>query len=739
MTLSLQHPRGQRLVLNSQTGLPEAIVRADGEQVLAMTAGITVEIGGTEQRGATGGLDYVDTSLVTTPSVCGPLERRDCDGTIEWRVPADLSGMSVELVYTAAFAGPAFGMAIEFIGPHATIIRNVECELGLQLEARQWVVTAPGNGLTREVPLERVQGSFGVSPLGGLRGSAGLTVLHQHGANATLALWCDNTTEIPEILLKRTPAGVSYVVKTNFGADLADADRILLDLLALDADVPAWPQFPTLFREWMLQRGLTSPGQPPNWIRGSMIYEAQVGFSVFHPDHRYSPYPEVTDLTADLDRIQQLGFTTIQLMPRQPYPSYNVHDYWDISTSYGQKDQLIELVREVHRRGMRIILDVLLHGVLDQESIRAAADGVRRGPYRDRIGAETGDSFSSDVSDWDNYLIAWSRHIMDFEQYWTAGSPPVSPLIAEHPDWFFRDSAGNVTGVYTKAFDASHPGWQDYFIAAMRFLMMELDLDGFRFDAPTYNDFYNWSPSTRRRAGASALGCVSLFERLRPELKAIKADMLMYTEPSGHLLRQSMDLNYNYDEQWLVTALAKPDTAAPWGVRGGRDLARWLSDRDAVLPTGALTAHHIDSHDTFWWPSWGTKWRREQFDLTTVRLLTVAFGLLPGPYMMFSGGEVGIEDLLPRIADLKQDPTWRDGSLHWHTEDEFPAALFGMTRALAGEHMTLVVNLADRPEQAPFVISTAQTETLVGEAPQARADHCVIAPRSAVLIRQRGD
>ena len=175
----------------------------------------------------------------------------------------------------------------------------------------------------------------------------------------------------------------------------------------------------------------------------------------------------------------------------------------------------------------------MLHGVLDQESIGAAADGVRNGPYAHLVSSKTTDSFSTDVGDWGNYQIAWSRHIIDFEPFWKAGSPAVSPLIAQHPDWFYKDSSGKVAGIYTKAFDARNPEWQIYFTNAMTFLMTELEIDGFRFDAPTYNDFPNWADWARHRASMSTLGCIPLFERLRPALKAVQSDALLYTEQIG--------------------------------------------------------------------------------------------------------------------------------------------------------------------------------------------------------------
>jgi len=113
-----------------------------------------------------------------------------------------------------------------------------------------------------------------------------------------------------------------------------------------------------------------------------MIFEAQIGFSVFSEVNQYSPYPQVRNLIDDLNRISQMGFSCIQLMPKQPYPSYNVHDYADIGISYGDVVEIKELIQKAHAKGIKVIFDVLLHGVLDKEIIKIAADAVRSGPYK---------------------------------------------------------------------------------------------------------------------------------------------------------------------------------------------------------------------------------------------------------------------------------------------------------------------------------------------------------------------
>jgi len=374
--------------------------------------------------------------------------------------------------------------------------------------------------------------------------------------------------------------------------------------------------------------------------------------------------------------------------------------------------------------------------------------GCARVPTPTWSAAHTSDSFATDVGEWSNYLIAWSRHIIDFEPFWKAGSPPVSPLIAEHPDWFFRDSYGKVAGIYTKAFDARNPEWQAWFSAAMQFLITELGIDGYRFDAPTYNDFPNWADWARHRASLSMLACVPLFEQLRPALKALRPDSLMYTEPSGILLRRSMDLNYNYDEQWLITALLKPEAAKPGSVRNARGLARWIQDRDAFLPRGSMTAHHIDSHDTFWWPSWGAKWRREQFSLDEVKLLCLIYMSLPGPYMMFVGGEIGIEDVLTRFNSLKRStPEWADLDVVWLNGDDVPADVFAVLRSDGHQEIVTLVNVGNEPAsitvRSDIAAASTATEIAVGQtSPVIAAEDgkttVHLGAKSAVVLRRRG-
>jgi glycosidase len=354
-----------------------------------------------------------------------------------------------------------------------------------------------------------------------------------------------------------------------------------------------------------------------------------------------------------------------------------------------------------------------MHGVIDADIIRRAADRVRTGPYFPRL--EEGTEIVPDPEhlayQGQDYLVAWSRHILDFEEHWAAGSPGEHPLVTEHPEWFVRNSAGDIIGVYTKAFDGANIEWQEYFTEAALDLVRRLDIDGFRFDAPTYNEVPNWSPATERRASASQLGSVEYFGRLRPHLKALKPEAMLYTEPSGTLFRQTMDITYNYDEHWLIHALLRPESALrtnPLGLRHARDLAAWFRDKEAVLPKGAQTARHIDSHDTFWWPLPGFKWRREQYGLPATRALLATWSLIGGVYMTFVGGETDLEADIRRLNRLRADyPEIRLGTANYDALTASDDRIFAVAREYEGRVALVLVNFATVAVDATVSLDTS--------------------------------
>jgi glycosidase len=98
-----------------------------------------------------------------------------------------------------------------------------------------------------------------------------------------------------------------------------------------------------------------------DWVKDAVIYE------IF--PRNYSQKGDFNSITKDLDRLQKLGVTVLWLMPIHPIGQekkkgtigspYAVRDYYAVNPDYGTPDDLKRLVAESHKRGMKVIIDVV--------------------------------------------------------------------------------------------------------------------------------------------------------------------------------------------------------------------------------------------------------------------------------------------------------------------------------------------------------------------------------------------
>ncbi len=696
------------LEINATDGSPVGLVRGDERVALQTRVALITE--GVEIRAAQGGLEYLETTTVSlAPSAAQIRDQLNLDSRT-FSIPATTTSpdWAVTWHYELRDSTPGLALRLEVISRRdGAVLRNVLVDVTVvvgQLDG--WLVQTPGSKLRADLELAELSYVTAVQTVAGVESSSGIVALERVEDPLMLVLWPLSLTNYGEIALGPAAGGAEAVWTTDIaGVPSKDgsltAGPLMLDLVQRSFD-SLLPEVPAM----LSAAGIDGPNNPPAWAADVNLYEVQIGFGVFRGGWTYEPYPTPQHLLDDLDRIAGLGYNCLQIMPKQPYPSYNVHDYDDISTSWCDEDMLRRIVDGCHERGMHIILDILMHGVIDNEAMDAAIAAIDAGPYAARLDEMTPDVTTLELDDLHYYFVAWSRHVKDFEPYWRGGSPSRHPLVDEHPEWFTRNSTGDITGVYTQAFDLAHPEWQDYFVAKAVEIMQRLGIDGYRFDAPSYNYFMNWSQRTRSNASVSMLGCLPMFAKLRTAMRAANPDSLLYTEPSGALYRMSMDLAYNYDEQFLVPSVIHRGAGKAHWVRNARELGRWLEVRDATLPLGSLTAHHLDSHDTFWWPEPGQKWRREQYGLPATAALMAVFCLSGGPYMTYVGGEVGIEDEVRAASALRREhPNFASGRSNYRSVMAAHDDVYAVIRESAEGRGLLLVNLSDEPVSSQVTVA----------------------------------
>lgn len=116
----------------------------------------------------------------------------------------------------------------------------------------------------------------------------------------------------------------------------------------------------------------------PLWYKDAIIYQLHV--RAFF-DSNNDGTGDFRGLTQKLDYIQDLGVNAIWLLPFYPSPlrddGYDIADYRNIYPDYGTRRDVRHFVREAHRRGLKVITELVINHTSDQHPWFQAA---RRAP-----------------------------------------------------------------------------------------------------------------------------------------------------------------------------------------------------------------------------------------------------------------------------------------------------------------------------------------------------------------------
>ena len=118
----------------------------------------------------------------------------------------------------------------------------------------------------------------------------------------------------------------------------------------------------------------------PLWYRDAIIYEVHVRAFFDSNDDGIGDF---AGLTHKLDYLQDLGITAVWLLPFYPSPlkddGYDTADYMRVHPSYGTLHDFKTFLREAHRRGIRVITELVLNHTSDQHAWFQRARRAKRG------------------------------------------------------------------------------------------------------------------------------------------------------------------------------------------------------------------------------------------------------------------------------------------------------------------------------------------------------------------------
>lgn len=323
----------------------------------------------------------------------------------------------------------------------------------------------------------------------------------------------------------------------------------------------------------------------PQWCKNATIYEVNI--------RQYTEQGNFKAFAEHLPRLKLLGIDIIWLMPIHPIgeknrkgdkgSAYSVKDYKAVNPDYGTLDDLRALVKQTHDLGMYVILD------------------------------------------WVANHSAWDNH-----------------LTLSHPQWYSKDFKGDFqpTPWWDWSdiidFDYSNPAMREYMTEALKYWVVETDIDGYRADVAGFVPTDFW-------------------ENSRFELDQIKPVFMLAEWDARDLHKNAFDASYAWELHTVMhdVAMGQKDVSA---------IYLYFAHSQNSWPKNAIKMNFVDNHDKNSWDK--TMFERFGDYLKTCIVLTATAEGMP---LIYSGQEAGLDkvlsffdkDLIPwrehELADLYRD------------------------------------------------------------------------------------
>jgi len=202
----------------------------------------------------------------------------------------------------------------------------------------------------------------------------------------------------------------------------------------------------------------------PEWFKGAVFYEVLVRAFA---DSNGDGTGDLRGLAGRLDYLAWLGIDCLWLPPFYASPlrdgGYDISDFRAVLPEFGSVEDFVFLLNEAHRRGIRVITDLVLNHTSDAHPWFQQSRSDPDGPYGDYYVWSDDDSRYADarIIFVDTESSNWTYDPVRGQFYWHR-------FFSHQPDLNFEN-----------------PDVQNAMIDTLRF-WLDLGIDGFRLDAVPY-------------------------------------------------------------------------------------------------------------------------------------------------------------------------------------------------------------------------------------------------------------
>jgi len=362
---------------------------------------------------------------------------------------------------------------------------------------------------------------------------------------------------------------------------------------------------------------------------------------------------DLRGIIAKLDYLKQLGVDVVWLSP--VYPSagddggYDVSDYYTIDAAFGTMTDWEELLQQMHTRGIRLLMDLVVNHTSDEHPWFSASRMSREDPYRDYYIWQSGTD-GREPNHWESHFggSAWEYDPVTTEYYLHLFSKKQPDLNWENPR-----VRNEIYRIMTWWLEKGVDGFR------LDVINMISKVPGFP-DAPVASDErYQW-------AGQYYLHGPRLGEYLREMKEKVlsKYDVFTVGEMPGVTTEHAVDLAHEETGsldmlfQFEHMDLAPRDTLAkvgkwhvgPWDLLELKQvMTRWQKD----LEGKSWNSFYLSNHDQ---PRSVSRFGDEgRYRIESAKMLATFLHMLHGTPYVYQGEEIGMTNVRFESIDEYRD------------------------------------------------------------------------------------
>jgi glycosidase len=265
----------------------------------------------------------------------------------------------------------------------------------------------------------------------------------------------------------------------------------------------------------------------------SVVYSCHPGGTI---ESGFADVGHIRRLQESLPRLERLGINVVWLLPFYEGQVYAPLHYDRFDPRWADEESLRRFSEEAHRRGIKVLLDLIPHGPL-----------------------------------------------------------PESGLQNVHRDWVSTTEDGRMLLWWgCLGCDYAHPGWQRFMAEHAADWVRRCDIDGYRVDCAGGGP-PNWAAAGGRRPSQSGLyGAAGLLRQSRLAMEQVKRPIFLLAEAEGVPLNTTCE--YTYPWTWVFQVLPALHSMPPeqWVPQA----LHWLQNQKYTQPEGANVIWFLENHDT---------------------------------------------------------------------------------------------------------------------------------------------